>query len=1341
MDNDKVLALVRELQARAARAQKEKDLPQWIQATTDAGKLLEWHKEGQAGPCPVDPESYRPGAAAGESGDDADAPQAAGNPSLDEGEPPEEEDERVRQLRRSLEQARIREDLDEEEKVLKALLALIPADAEALWEELAGLERKKQEKARRARLVKMKARLRDRNVLSDQTALREALEGAEILAADGEQDPDFLKAIEEGHRRYEDIAEKVYQSWAVAEDVEETVLAWRALVDGGAEWVELKGEGRVQPQVKYSNERQKYGAHLTERVSQRMEDASELQVHHPHRASDKLKDAQGLIQYAKENRLTDVESAFEDQVRDRLSEIEERAERWDSAHEAVEQATTATTPEDRLKWFLLARDLYPEYVDPDAVALEAKIADAVEPLATRACRQMQRHLDRAEGLRAAREFDEASHACDEGLAVADDLHPEAGTAPVRELETALNEELGHISDARVRLANLRQQVARIDGLLADDRFDEVEGSLERLEQEYSDEPEVKHLEIALALHRDRSQVLVTVRAALRSDPQHALDLLAALKARGIADEEVLFLEARALEQVPDLRPALEAYRVVQRAGGTLQQEAADREAKVEALLGDEEAVRGILDKVVALEKQRNHQEAFGLLQSVIDTPTSYRDEAGQRMEQLQAKWRKQLRQQMVKAQNSGDLDTAFLAAEELERHGLDGPLVSEIKAVKTAYFWAQAEEAKTPADEVQALTRLRGLRPRDPKITGRLLQAQKQASIQAASNKPAGEVVSSLEELYSRLEEEGHPGDRDVMHALADAWRRAMDYDTAAETVTRYRLYHPRGRVPRKWTTLEERISLEKGIVEDLAEVEKHSTNPGAETIDSLLDACKRFSGKPTGFLSDELEQTLNNRVDQTIEHLWASAGSHTGSSPSAQLGTMQGMVRILRLRSAENRARRRLRRQAMQIPGLAEWLLHRQSSVQKVSRASAASMLQETLECVNNTAVLLEAVRLTDVIQQRDVPGDLIRKLKQLEDGLEAVRQRRDRLRLMVDMLDAIQEDLGRCHSRSDFAHLRQDLNDLQKVAVPGTTDVGERGAEIQDQENKFNSVEEKIAQLQKAYQDYEDLQANDRLSLPDLIAQTQKNLKAIQGLCQEISRTDPDDVFNLQRQWLTAINASSRERVVVPDLATLQDMADRHLENLNLWIERHAMWTPLMQRFNTAQEQWSKVSDRRDELRKQLPGGLEKVRTFLKRHQDHTEYSLKDAQDCLSELRPGAVGVQDAYQDTPPHAYSPPAEGLKQMVDDNKRTIEEVLKDIPTSEDELNQAQARLEELIGQITQLEPGSTEWEVADEQLAEALTIDPTNPDMARCDRNWDTWKEEEDVSSAPSDRGWRLWPL
>jgi hypothetical protein len=208
MEVEQVLALCDKLRSMADEAEKAEEMGRWAQLMQDAVKLMEWHEDGQQGACPVDPSQYGLDVAtlavkAGEG-----IPREPGTLPQYEGALADESEE----LRKRLKQARMHQDLEQEEELLGQLLEIHPDDADLLqaWTSLKG---KKDRQASLERLAKVKTDLRNPKTQRDQAALKAALKQAEILQAEGETDAELLSLIEESHQRHRQIAELVELSF------------------------------------------------------------------------------------------------------------------------------------------------------------------------------------------------------------------------------------------------------------------------------------------------------------------------------------------------------------------------------------------------------------------------------------------------------------------------------------------------------------------------------------------------------------------------------------------------------------------------------------------------------------------------------------------------------------------------------------------------------------------------------------------------------------------------------------------------------------------------------------------------------------------------------------------------------------------------------------------------------------------------------------------------------------------------------------------------------------------------------------------------------------------------
>jgi len=1347
MDSGQLQAIVDQLRAMAEEADKTGDSDRMSQLMTDAGKLKEWDRKGQPEPCPVDLEQYNLAEAAsaveGEAADEAAAPLAEGEatvssePTAVEEEPKTREDKLGDQLKR----ARITKDLEAEERALKALLELRP-DHEELLKEWVSFEAKKDKAARHRRLSEVKKRLRDPEVQRDQGALEAALREAETLQADGETDAELLSLIKSGRERALKIAKEAeaWLSFQVTAKHEAEIRKLGEMIADGIEYLVTEKEGRVATAVLLGRAREQYGSYIRDRVNKRLQRAKDLEIEHPRKAREELEEAKQLLTQADEENLADIERKVGDEVEERLRELEERVAQWDKAHQAVEQTAQVDSPDARLKLLLLARQRYPEYVGPDNISLDDKIASAVVPVAVRAYGQMQRHLERARTLRGQLKFDQAIQSCHDGQRVKDELLPEAVTDDVRKLGEALDEELRHINAAQARLADLTRRVEAIDKLLEEGRFEEAQGPFEPLQKDFSDEPEVKRLEKALAGYRDRARVLTDARTGLTNrDPQHALDLINALKKRGLEDKETkaveqeaeelrLFQQAQLREKEYEYRQALNLYRQVAEMEGVHQQEAVERAAEIETYMKDDDEVRGILEQVKTLEKEGSYKEACRLLRQAVGKRTCYFNEAKQKLSQLQGKWREKLLRAMEQALSEKDLPTAFDRAQELEENGLHRPLRDEVEAVKSKYYREAARQAarrKRWPEAVQSYRELQALRPRDQRVAEQLLTAEKNEAIQTAKKKPAPEAVRDLEELYNKFQEEGQPGDKGVLYALADAHRRALDFLQAEQDIDRYRRYNAISTLPRDFRKLEKRTVLEQGIFEDLERIEGQHGHPTFETTDLLMEAQNRFSGPPADFLSDELERVLNDTVDSTVSKLLNVAdASRTSEGLLAQMEALSNLVWILNLQPENREAGRAVRRLVRQLPVLVDWALIGQERAQRLQGMSATEMLQETQEQILNAEVLQEAAKLTGLASHRDLP----QRLQPLAQNLTSLEERRNKLQLMVELAAQTRDGLKNCRRRQDFGLLRQHLNDLQQIAVSGTTDPQELSAEIQDKQNLFSFVESKIADLQLVYRDYLDLKADGRFDLQQLVTRCRDQLGSVQSLCEEIIQKDEHDAFRLQQQMFTVTaSLGGGGGVAVSSLTALKASADRELRNLNQWVEWHEkQWNPALGEFNNARGEWQEALDERTKLGKQLTKGLRAVRSYLGRRREHGVFSLAQATRYLDDLEATASDIADAYEDRPAEPNNVATEALETWIKDQKDAVDESLSTLAAHRQDLEKAKARLTELCKEITDvINRTDVDWGQADQLLAEALTIDPTHVDVQFYEEDWDQWKEED----------------
>ncbi len=1352
MDKEQLLELARLIREEGKRAQKEGRLGEYSVLADRAEKLEQWVRGGQQGDPPPNLDEYRsllPAQAAGQEKPAASLPVVAPPAGALEEEPvagmpparTPQERQREKELRERLHDLRVNGDtslerLREERATLRELLELHPSDEAQLGSELASvdlrIQQEEEKTAGRDRLAALKRELRDPWLLQDQVTLKAALEKGRVLRAEGAADEELLQLLMVADERYRQIAEQaaVALSFRITELYEDEIRTYRDWMRSQPPITQIESEQRpLSVSDLLAQAHQAYGKQLRERVDQRKQEAEGLMVQHPRRALEELEEAQRLVQHALEETLADIEKATRDDVDERLEQVRQRADQWGLAHQAVEQAAQAPTSAERLRSLLLARERYSEYVGDDGVSLADKIARAIEPVSAEACSQMDGHLGHAQACRSQRRFPDARQACEEGLQVPGALPPDAVTSAVKEREASLRAERQKIDAAETGWARLQDLEQQIGELLAASppRIVEAGALFDQLQSSYPEEDETRRLAVALAASRDRGQVVTQARMDLGRDPDGALGQIEALIRRGIDDEEVLFLQAQALEKLARYDDARQVYDGVQRKGGAYQQEAQESLERVDRLVQRDKELIEFLRQLDRLEKHKEYKQAAALLDREL-TAGALRLSQGQqslaqRSERIRAKWREQLYGQMTDASRQGKAEVAASRAIELEKNSLDWDLKDEIMQVKSAYYRQAAESAASSADRVRYYRELSALWPQDKQVTEKLLEARKHETLERIKRVRAQDAVASLRQLCDDRESAGLAGDSDVLSALADAHRRAMEYEAALEVIARCRRLLPS--LPQPLEQLQERTTLEMRIAQDLDSFSGGEGDLKELMVNRLADAAAQPMGPAQGFVSDELQRRLGATTQRLVNALLATGSSGNSQDPAVQLEVLQHLVWVLRLQPREPRALRVLAQRAVDIPVLVEWQLVRLSGQQRLQGVKAVELLQEASQQVIQVEVLLEAAQQGKVVELRGMPRDLAQKLQQLEQGIERVRRRRDELRVMVSLMAPIGARLQECRTRQQFERLRMDLEELGQVAVAGTTDVQEMFADYQERFSRFTSAQDKAIQLQVAYQEYQDLGTGAQADLRQLNSQCLQKLAAVRSLCQEIARVDPGDDFGLQQHMLAA-SLPSGSRVAVPNLQTLLAVTERDLKNLKQWNDWHGnQWQPAVSQFQTVHEQWREAMGARDRLRQQLSRGLSQVEGLLGRPEERQKCALAFAKQSIVALQSSGTAVTEAYNERPADAYSPAAQALQALVEGETGRVEEALQAARSADRKLDQDHARADELSQEIMEMiNQPPVDWDQADRSLAEMLSLDPTHPHAVFFEEGWEGWKEE-----------------
>ncbi len=369
--------LVARMRAEAGHAQQAGKLELYTLLEGDASRLEQWVRDNQQGDPPLNLDK---------------SPLPAPATSQEEpvvGMPPArtpQERQREKELRERLHDLRVSGDtspqrLRDERATLRELLEPHPSDGQQLGSELASvdlcIQQEEEKTAGRDRLAALKRELRDPWLLQDQVKLKAAMEKGAVLRAEEAADEELLQLLMDADERYRQIAAEVSCGLGLrrAGSYEDEIRKYRDWMRSQPPIMTIESYyGPLSVGTLLAQARQAYGAQLRERVDRRKQEAEGLMVQHPRQALEKLEEAQRLLQHALEETLADIEEATRDDVDERLEQMRQRADQWDLAHQAVEQAAQSPTPAERLRWLLLAQERYPEYVGWDGSSIVDKIA-------------------------------------------------------------------------------------------------------------------------------------------------------------------------------------------------------------------------------------------------------------------------------------------------------------------------------------------------------------------------------------------------------------------------------------------------------------------------------------------------------------------------------------------------------------------------------------------------------------------------------------------------------------------------------------------------------------------------------------------------------------------------------------------------------------------------------------------------------------------------------------------------------------------------------------------------------------------------------------------------------